>query len=214
MILTPDPNNISRKYAVTVHDKLYYIDNIIFYKDNQIVLYTNQGWLETKTDTGTRDISCLEIPAEEIKLKRKPNAFDGTTYIIAYGKDWSGHLKATLYIPAADLGIHKVAYELKQNGNYVYTIWKGTRGIHIEIHTKTLCDTLYDFRNEYEETYKAVSDTDMAIDKEETFLENLNKLITLAEEYFAERKRLANLRVEDLDLPEIEQEEPYARKES
>lgn len=208
MILTRDPNNISRKYAVTVRDKLYYIDNIIFYKDNQIVLYTNQGWLETKTDTGTRDISCLEIPAEEIKLKRKPNAFDGTTYIIAYGKDWSGHLKANLYIPAADLRIHKVAYELKQNGNYLYTIWKGTQGIHIEFHTKTLCDTLYDFRNKYEETYKAVSDTYMAIDKEETFLDNLDRLRTLADEYFAERKRLANLTLEDLDLSPIEQEEP------
>lgn len=208
MILTRDPNGIRRNYTVAVRDKLYYIENIIFYKDNQIVIYTNGGWLETKTDTGTRDISCLEIPAEEIKLKRKPNAFDGTTYIIAYGKDWSGHLKANLYIPAADLGIHKVAYELKQNGNYVYTIWKGTQGIHIEFHTKTLCDTLYDFRNKYEEAYEAVSDTYMAIDKEETFLDNLDKLRTLAEEYFAERKRLANLTLEDLDLSPIEQEEP------
>lgn len=207
MILTRDPNGIRRNYTVAVRDKLYYIENIIFYKDNQIVIYTNGGWLETKTDTGTRDISCLEIPAEEIKLKRKPNAFDGTTYIIAYGKDWSGHLKANLYIPAADLGIHKVAYELKQNGNYVYTIWKGTQGIHIEFHTKTLCDTLYDFRNKYEEAYEAVSDTYMAIDKEETFLDNLDKLRTLAEEYFAERKRLANLTLEDLDLPPIEKEE-------
>lgn len=206
MILTPDPNGCSRRYAVTVNGKLYYVDNIIFYKNSQSIVYTNQGWLETQTTTGTYDISSLEIPAEEIKLKRKPDAFDGTTYIIAYGKDWSGHLKATLYIPAADLGIHKVAYELK-NGN-VYTIWKGTQGIHIEFHTQTLRDTLYDFRNKYEEAYEAVSDTYMAIDKEETFLDNLDKLRTLAEEYFAERKRLANLTLEDLGLSPIEQEEP------
>jgi hypothetical protein len=59
----------------------------------------------------------------------------------------------------------------------------------------------------YEETYKAVSDTHMAIDKEETFLDNLDKLRTLADEYFAERRRLANLTLEDLDLPPIEQED-------
>lgn len=207
MILTPDPNNISRKYAVTVNGKLYYIDNIIFYKNSQTIIYTNQGWLETQTTTGTHDISSLEIPAEEIKLKRKPDAFDGTTYIIAYGKDWSGHLKATLYIPAADLGIRKVAYELKQNGRYVYTIWKGTQGIHIETHTKTLCDTLDLLRDRYEEAYKAADDVKMSILKEEIFLETLGNLRTYAEEYFTERKRLANLRMEDLDLPPIEQEE-------
>ena len=207
MILTPDPNNISRKYAVTVNGKLYYIDNIIFYKNSQTIIYTNQGWLETQTATGTHDISSLEIPAEEIKLKRKPDAFDGTTYIIAYGKDWSGYLKATLYIPAADLGIRKVAYELKQNGRYVYTIWKGTQGIHIETHTKTLCDTLDLLRDRYEEAYKAADDVKMSILKEEIFLETLGNLRTYAEEYLTERKRLANLRVEDLDLPPIEQEE-------
>jgi hypothetical protein len=207
MILTPDPNGIRRNYTVAVRDKLYYIENIIFYKDNQIVIYTNNGWLETKTDTGTRDISCLEIPAEEIKLKRKPNAFDGTTYIIAYGKDWSGHLKANLYIPAADLGIHKVAYELKQNGNYVYTIWKGTQGIHIEFHTKTLCDALNLLRDRYEEAYEAADGVKMSILKEEIFRETLENLHAYAEEYFAERKRLANLTLEDLDLPPIEKEE-------
>lgn len=206
MIITPDPNGCSRRYAVTVNGKLYCVDNIIFYKNSQPLVYTNQGWLETQTATGTRDIINLEIPAKEIKLKRKPDAFDGTTYITTYGKDWSGHLKATLYIPAADLGIHKDSYEIQNNGKYVYTIWKGTQGIHMEIHTKTLCDTLDDLRNKYEETYKAISDTHLSVDREDIVRENLNKLLTLAEEYFTERKRLANLTVEDLDLPPIEQE--------
>lgn len=202
MILVSDSNGIRRNYAVTVRNKYYIINSISFYKNNSIIISTGNGWLMGKSQSGTYDIDPLEIPAQEIKLKRNPTAYDGT-YIVSTGKDWSGHLAANLYIPADDLGIYHASYELRNNGRILDSIWKGNCGIHLESHVRRLDDHLYDLAGRFTVAHQAAGYADLSILREDLFMENLDKLRTLAEAYYTEQRRLANLRVEDLDLPKI-----------
>lgn len=209
MFISPDPNGIRRNYTVTVHEKTYTISNIHFYKDNKILVSSDNGWLEEKTENGIRDITSLDIPAA-LYLKRNSTAFDGTVYIVSIGKDWAGKLSADLYIPADLLGIRFAGYELQNSGRRLHAIWKGNNGIYLEPRIKNLDEELHNIQNEYDKLHQKISSGGLIVLREDIIRTSLNKLTDLSEAYFEERNRLANLTVEDLDFAAfgIEQEEP------
>ena len=185
-------NNWYRPYYVVVNNKLYKVDKIKFYKDNAIMVESQSGWLET--DRG--DLKEVELPTDEIKLKRK-EIFDGKVFIISKGKEWCGNeIIADLYIPADMLNIHFTKHEIKYQ--QLRKVYEGEQGIYISVYVKSLIEKLMLIRSEYEEVYKQLDDSKMSITDAEIVFNNINRLKELAEEYKAEKKRVHDLTVEDV----------------
>lgn len=182
-----------RPYGVVVNNKAYEIRKIHFYNTEEIVVSSNSGWLETKLS----DIKELELPTEELKLKRKIK-FDGTVFIISKGKDYGNENLAELYIPADMLNIHFVEHKIMYS-TQVRAIYEGEQGIYITSYVKCLNDGLMSIRAEYEEVYKRVTDSDLSI-KGNGVLADIDKLKELAEEFIAERNRIHNLTINDIEI--------------
>lgn len=185
-----------RPYYIVASGREYKLERIHFYKDNKILVSTNNGWLGNSQEL---DIENIELPVDEIKVKRKEN-FNGEIFAISKGKENYGvDLLAELYIPADMLGIHFVEYKIMYNSQ-VRAIFEGEQGIYINSYVKSLDGRLNAIRNEYEETYKRVSDTYLSIHKAENVLADIDRLKKLAEEFVAERKRIHDLTIDDIEL--------------
>ena len=182
-----------RPYGVVVNNKPYEIRKIHFYNTEEIVVSSNSGWLETKLG----DIKELELPTEELKLKRKVK-FDGTVFIISKGKHYDDTNLAELYIPAYMLNIHFVEHKIMYS-TQIRAIYEGEQGIYIASYVKCLNEGLMSIREEYEKVYKRVSDSDLSI-KGDGVLVDIDKLKELAEEFIAERKRIHNLTIDDIEI--------------
>lgn len=187
--------NWYRPYSITVNGKSYNTEKIHFYNEDSILVSSRSGWLENSNGI---DITELDLPVEEIKLRRKVK-FDGTVFAIVHKESYGNDTVADLYIPADMFNIHFVRNEL-QNHSAVYAIYEGLCGIYIQSYIKSINDGLYAIRNEYEEIYKKVNDSYLAINKSEETLANIDKLKELAEKFFEERKRLRGLTIEDIKL--------------
>lgn len=185
-----------RPYYVTANNKGYKVNTIKFYKDNEIIVASNSGWLENKNDM---DITEIVLPVEEVKVRRKAK-FDGEVFIISLGKeDYGNETIADVYIPADMLGIHFVEHKIMYNSQ-VRAVFEGEQGIYITSYVKSLNEHLNAIRNEYEETYKRVSDTDLSIHKAEDVLADIDRLKKLAEEFITERKRIHDLTIDDIEI--------------
>lgn len=188
--------NWYRPYYIVASGRVYKLERIHFYKDNKILVSTNSGWLEKQNG---EDIENLELPIDEIKVKRKEN-FNGEIFAISKGKeDYGNDLLAELYIPADMFDIHFVEHKIMYNSQ-VRAIFEGEQGIYINSYVKSLDGHLNAIRDEYEEIYKRVSDTDLSIHKAENVLADIDRLKKLAEEFVAERKRIHDLTIDDIDI--------------
>lgn len=188
-----------RPYCITAsNNKSYKLENIHFYKDNKILVSTGHGWFEKQVGNITRDIESLELPIDEIKVKRK-EAFNGEVYIISKGKDnYSSDLLAELYIPSEMLNIQFVENTIMYDYQ-VRAIYKGTDGIFINTYVKSIDEKLSSIRNQYEELHKACEMFKLNYNAED-ILENIDKLKALAEQYITEKKRIKGLTINDIDL--------------
>ena len=185
-----------RPYYITASGRKYKVEQIHFYKDNAILVSSNSGWLEKRSG---RDIESIELPVDEIKVKRKTN-FDGKVFAISKGKEDYGYdLIVELYIPADMFGIHFVEHKIMYNSQ-IRAVFEGEQGIYITSYVKSLNEHLNAIRNEYEETYRRVSDTDLSVHKAENVLADIDKLKRLAEEFIAERKRIHDLTIDDIEI--------------
>lgn len=194
-----------RPYIISVNGRNYRVNKIYFYSDEKIIVTNNNGWLETTDKYGiSNDIAEIELPTEEIIQKRKIK-FDGTVFIISGGKYYVGENRADLYIPAEMLNVHFVEHKLEYD-TQIRAIYKGDQGIYISQYIKSIDGKLNSIRAEYEECYKEISGTSLHVCKSEIVLGNIDRLKQLAEEYTAERKRLASLTIDDIDLTAEEQE--------
>ena len=123
-----------KPYYVLVNGKGYKLRRIKFYKDGEIMVKSQSGWLETKD---CRDME-LELPVKEIKLKRKECFDKNEVFIISRGKEKYGNeIEADLYIPADMLGIHFVEYEIAYKTR-VRAVYEGKQGIYITEFVKSL----------------------------------------------------------------------------
>lgn len=189
-------SNWYRPYYIIASGREYKLERINFYKDGKILVSTDSGYLVNEIG---KDIGGIELPVDEIKVKRKVD-FNGEIFAISNGKEWYGDdLIAELYIPAKMFNIHFVENVIKYN-TQVRAIYKGTNDIYIETYIKSIDGELNSIRTQYEEIYKRVSDIDLSIHKAEDVLADIDKLKKLAENFIAERKRIHNLTIDDIEL--------------
>ena len=185
-----------RPYYIIASGREYKLERIHFYKDGKILASTHSGWLE-KENGG--DIESLELPIDEIKVKRK-TVFNGEIFAISKGKENYGNdLVAELYIPADMFNVCFVENVIKYQ-TQVRAIYKGDNDIYIDVYIKSIDGELYSIRTQYEEIYKRVSDIDLSIHKAEDVLADIDRLKKLAEKFIAERKRIHNLTIDDIEL--------------
>lgn len=185
-------NNWHRPYHIIVNNKQYQVDKIKFYKDNAIMVEAQSSWLETERG----DIKRLELPIDEIKLKRK-EVFDGKVFAISRGKEWCGNeLTADLYIPADMLNIHFAKHEIKYQ--QLRAVYEGEQGIYISVYVKSLTVELEAIRDEYDELYKKLNSYNIKTNRADIVYDNIDKLKELAEKYKTEQKRVYELKVEDV----------------
>lgn len=182
-----------RPYYIMASGREYRLEKIHFYKDNKILVSTDSGWLEKESGA---DIESLEIPIDEIKVKRKEK-FDGEVFAISKGKENYGtDLIAELYIPSEMFDVHFVENQIKYQ-NQVRAIYKGANDIYISTYIKSLNGELNKIRGQYDEIYKACDGYNLGYHTED-IIENLDKLKALAEQYIEEKKRVDNLTIEDI----------------
>jgi hypothetical protein len=188
--------NWYRPYGVVVNNKAYRVNRIKFYKDDKVLVSSKSSWLVTENG---RDIAEIELPIEEIKLKRKEK-FDGTVFIISLGKEQYGNeTMADVYIPADMLNIHFVRYQIEYH-RQVTAVYEGEQGIYISAYIKSLDEELYAIREEYEAVYKEVNDSKMAITGGNIILAKIDELRKLAERYKIEQERIYNLTIDDIEI--------------
>lgn len=182
-----------RPYYIVASGREYRLEKIHFYKDDKILVSTNSGWLGKESGA---DIESLEIPIDEIKVKRKEK-FDGEVFAISKGKESYGtDLIAELYIPAEMFDIQFVENIIKHK-TQVRAIYKGTNDIYIDKYVKSLDGELHELVKQYEEIYKACDGYNLGYHTED-IIENLDKLKALAEQYIEEKKRVENLTIEEV----------------
>ena len=182
-----------RPYYITASGREYRLEKIHFYKDDKILVSTNSGWLGKESGA---DIESLEIPIDEIKVKRKEK-FDGEVFAISKGKESYGtDLIAGLYIPAEMFDIQFVENIIKYK-TQVRAIYKGTNDIYIDKYVKSLDGELHELVKQYEEIYKACDGYNLGYHTED-IIENLDKLKALAEQYIEEKKRIESLAIDDV----------------
>ena len=105
-----------RPYYIVASGREYRLEKIHFYKDDKILVSTNSGWLEKESGA---DIESLDIPIEEIKVKRKEK-FNGEVFAISKGKeDYGADLIAELYIPAEMFDVHFVKNALAKAPTHI-----------------------------------------------------------------------------------------------
>ena len=135
-----------RPYYVLVNYKWYKVNKINFYEKDSILVSSNSGWLE---NSNGGDITELELPVDEIKLKRKEN-FDGSVFVISRGKESYGNdVLADLYIPAEMLNIHFVKHEIAYK-TQVRAIYQGEQDIYISKYVENIkIKKIFEFLSKY-----------------------------------------------------------------
>lgn len=182
-----------RPYYITASGRTYRLEKIHFYEDDKILVSTNSGWLEKENGA---DLESLEIPVNEIKVKRKEK-FDGEVFAISKGKEnYGDELLAELYIPAKMFDVHLVKYVIKYD-TQVRATYKGTNDIYISTYVKSIDGKLQELNKQYEEVYKACDGYNLGYHTED-IIKNLDKLKALAEQYIEEKKRVESLTIDDV----------------
>lgn len=189
-------NGFYRPYFIEVNGTGHYVHNIHFYDESGVVVSSGFGWLERKYNTITTDIEEIELPVDEIKLRRKEK-FDGVVFAMTK-KDDFGDTRYELYIPCDMLNICFVEYILKYD--QVRKVYKGSNDIYISEYVKSVDVKLNEIRSEYERLYKDVSDSALYIEKPEIVLAKLEKMMELTKQYKAEQKRVHELTIDDIEL--------------
>ena len=187
--------NWYRPYYITASGRQYKVEKIHFYKDDNILVSTNSGWLETQYKG---DIAEIELPIDEIKVKRKTK-FNGEVFAISQGKeDYGDDLIAELYIPSEMLNIHFVENIIEYK-TQVRAIYKGSNDIYINKFVKSIDGELKELSKQYEEAYKNCNEYNLGYHTED-IIENLDKLKALAEQYVEAKKRIESLTIDDIEL--------------
>lgn len=185
--------NWYRPYYIEASGKTYRLEKIHFYKDGKVIASSLSGWLEKEN---YEDLETLELPVNEIKVKRKINLNGKEVYVISNGKeDFGNDLLAELYIPCDTVNLHFTGYVLSHK-TQIWTTFKGDNDIYVANYVKSIDSELQRLRTAYEEVSKHCNSYDLLYNTEDVLV-GLGKMKELAEAYHAEKVRIDNRTIED-----------------
>lgn len=192
-----------RPYYAIVNDKQYKVDNLKIYQDGKILVETG-SWFENERG---RDIEVVNLPVDKIILRRKEK-FDGNVFAMTHKEKYGSDTLVDVYIPAETLGIKFVEYKIKYK--QLIATYSGEQDIYITSYIKSLDSHLWEIEKSYMEIYKQAGDyalRNKTGDDGENLIGLLDKMKELVVEYITEKKRVANLTVDEVLLEMNEQED-------
>ena len=192
-----------RPYYAIVNDKQYKVDNLKIYQDGKILVETG-SWFENERG---RDIEEVNLPVDKIILRRKEK-FDGNVFAMTHKEKYGSDTLVDVYIPAETLGIKFVGYKIEYK--QLRVAYSGEQDIYITSYIKSLDSHLWEIEKSYMEIYKQAGDYALRNetgDDGENLIGLLDKMKELVVEYITEKKRVANLTVDEVLLEMNEQED-------
>ena len=192
-----------RPYYAVVNDRQYKVDNLKIYQDGKILVDTG-SWFENERG---RDIEVVNLPVDKIILRRKEK-FDGNVFAMTHKEKYGSDTLVDVYIPAETLGIKFVEYKIKYK--QLIATYSGEQDIYITSYIKSLDSHLWEIEKSYMEIYKQAGDyalRNKTGDDGENLIGLLDKMKELVVEYITEKKRVANLTVDEVLLEMNEQED-------
>ena len=202
MITLKREANWYRPYYAIVNDRQYKVDNLKIYQDGKILVETG-SWFENERG---RDIEVVNLPVDKIILRRKEK-FDGNVFAMTHKESYGNETLIDVYIPAETLGIKFVGYKIKYK--QLQVAYSGEQDIYITSYIKSLDSHLWEIEKSYMEIYKQAGDYALRNetgDDGENLIGLLDKMKKLVVEYITEKKRVANLTVDEVLLEMNEQE--------
>ena len=194
-MLVKRKSNWYRPYYIIASGREYKLERISFYKDGKILVSTDSGYLVNEIG---KDIGGIELPVDEIKVKRKVD-FNGEIFAISKGKESYGNdLVAVLYIPAEIFNIHFVENVIKYK-RQVMAVYQGDNDIYIETYIKSIDGELWSIENQYQEVYEKCNRVNLACYTED-IIKHIETLKELAQQYIKEKERMENLTIKDIEL--------------
>ena len=182
-----------RPYKVIASGRNYFLDKIVFFEKDGIMVENRNGWLENERGI---DLPEFYLPVESLKVKRKATLSTDEPYLISLGKDYTKENKAILYVPMHMVNLHLEKYEIVY-GYQLRAIYKGEQNIHFDVFIKALNGELTLLSEEYERAYKDVEHFQMRTSTREEVMERIDNLKSIADRYHAEKERLDNLTMEE-----------------
>lgn len=192
-----------RPYYAVVNNRQYKVDNLKIYQDGKILVETG-SWFENERG---RDIEEVNLPIEKIMLRRKEK-FDGNVFAITHKEKYGSDTLVDVYIPAETLGIKFVGYKIEYK--QLKVAYSGEQDIYIMSYIKSLDSHLWEIEKSYMEIYKQADDYALRNetgDDGENLIGLLDKMKELVVEYITEKKRVANLTVDEVLLEMNRQED-------
>lgn len=187
--------------SVTIGEKSYELDNILFYDNekNEVVTATGSGWF------GEYSSNVTLLTSKALKRKIKKDFSKNEPFIIK-SDNWHSN-RYDLYLPITDFLIVK---SYSKVSHYIYADWllydEYKQPCTWRTCEKTLNISLYNIMNAIEEIGKKFSDWYIQSMKKDEFYENINMLKELYEQYNNELEYIKNYTVEDY-LKELNKKE-------
>lgn len=185
-----------RPYYAVVNDRQYKVDNLKIYQDGKILVETG-SWFENERG---RDIEEVNLPVDKIILRRKEK-FDGNVFAMTHKEKYGSDTLVDVYIPAETLGIKFVGYKIEYK--QLRVVYSGEQDIYITSCIKNLDSHSWEIEKSYMEIYKQAGDyalRNKTGDDGENLIGLLDKMKELVVEYITEKKRVANLTVDEVLL--------------
>ena len=185
-----------RPYYAIVNDRQYKVDNLKIYQDGKILVATG-SWFENERG---RDIEEVSLPVDKIILRKKEK-FDGNVFAMTHKESYGNDTLVDVYIPAEILGIKFVGYKIEYQ--QLRVAYSGEQDIYITSYIKSLDSHLWEIEKNYMEIYKQAGDYALRNetgDDGENLIGLLDKMKELVVEYITEKKRVANLTVDEVLL--------------
>lgn len=185
-----------RPYYAVVNNRQYKVDNLKIYQDGKILVETG-SWFENERG---RDIEEVNLPVDKIILRRKEK-FDGNVFAMTHKEKYGSDTLVDVYIPAETLGIKFVGYKIEYK--QLRVAYSGEQDIYITSCIKSLDSHSWEIEKNYMEIYKQAGDYALRNetgDDGEKLIGLLDKMKELVVEYITEKKRVANLTVDEVLL--------------
>lgn len=186
-----------RPYYLSTNTHMYRVNSFVFFNPltEAIVLTVGQGYLQNSQGI---DLQGFNLFQKEIKRKQKVTLSNKEAFIVSQGREAYGmDLLCDLYVPINMLNLKFEQY-IKEH-NYVYSVYSGDQDIYIKHYEINLATTLMAIAQEFEDVRETLTSYNLRYHFEDyNILSEIDRLKNIAEKFQEERKRIDNLKVEDV----------------
>ena len=188
--------NYDKEYSIVisnrVYEKVYSVNKIHLYandiKNMEVIMSTNYGYFK---DEYGNPIKKVVLPIDSIPLTHIENPKnDNGVFAVRSASDGASCVE--IYIPLGMLGMN-VSKKIARGFTDIYEVYKGFYGIYFEKKCFKIKSNVNEIKEEYRKVHQKIGGANMFLEKRESFLENIKKLESLANDYYDELERTRHM---------------------